>query len=64
MAAMNDGQRVRLVPLGGLGEFGLNAMVVEWDEHLPGWELSRYGPVLFGMIALGLLVAPSRRLQP
>jgi len=37
---------------------------VEWDERLPGWELSRYGPVLFGMIALGLLVAPSRRLQP
>jgi ribonuclease J len=31
---MNDGQRVRLVPLGGLGEFGLNAMVVEWEEHL------------------------------
>jgi len=31
---MNDGHRVRLVPLGGLGEFGLNAMVVEWDEHL------------------------------
>jgi len=31
---MNDGRRVRLVPLGGLGEFGLNAMVVEWDEHL------------------------------
>ncbi len=31
---MNDGHRVRLVPLGGLGEFGLNAMVIEWDEHL------------------------------
>src|SRR5260370_3682447 len=31
---MNDGQRVRLVPLGGLGEFGLNAMVLEWEEHL------------------------------
>ena len=24
---------------------------LEWDEHLPGWALSRYGPVLFGMIA-------------
>lgn len=24
---------VRLVPLGGLGEFGLNAMVLEWREH-------------------------------
>ncbi|PYQ25026.1 MAG: ribonuclease J [Acidobacteria bacterium] len=25
---------LRLVPLGGLGEFGLNALVVEWQEHL------------------------------
>ncbi len=25
---------LRLVPLGGLGEFGLNALVVEWDGHL------------------------------
>ena len=25
---------VRLIPLGGLGEFGLNAMVLEWEEHL------------------------------
>ena len=25
---------VRLVPLGGLGEFGLNAMVLEWEDHL------------------------------
>jgi ribonuclease J len=25
---------IRLVPLGGLGEFGLNALVLEWDEHL------------------------------
>lgn len=24
---------VRLIPLGGLGEFGLNAMVLEWREH-------------------------------
>jgi ribonuclease J len=24
---------VRLVPLGGLGEFGLNALVVEWEAH-------------------------------
>jgi ribonuclease J len=23
-----------LLPLGGLGEFGLNAMVLEWEEHL------------------------------
>jgi ribonuclease J len=25
---------LRLVPLGGLGEFGLNALVVEWEDHL------------------------------
>jgi ribonuclease J len=30
-----DGARpLRLVPLGGLGEFGLNAMVLEWEDHL------------------------------
>jgi ribonuclease J len=27
-------ERVRLVPLGGLGEFGLNALVVDWRGHL------------------------------
>jgi ribonuclease J len=34
---MNDStedQPLRLVPLGGLGEFGLNALVVEWAGHL------------------------------
>ncbi len=31
---MDDGSELRLVPLGGLGEFGLNAMVVEWEGHL------------------------------
>ena len=25
---------LRLIPLGGLGEFGLNAMVLEWEENL------------------------------
>jgi ribonuclease J len=33
MVASED-RRLRLVPLGGLGEFGLNAMVVEWQDHL------------------------------
>jgi ribonuclease J len=27
-------QELRLIPLGGLGEFGLNAMVLEWQDHL------------------------------
>lgn len=30
----NGTSPLRLVPLGGLGEFGLNAMVVEWEDHL------------------------------
>jgi len=25
---------LRLIPLGGLGEFGLNAMVLEWEDHV------------------------------
>ena len=29
-----NGSPLRLVPLGGLGEFGLNALVVEWEDHL------------------------------
>jgi ribonuclease J len=29
-----DTKPLRLVPLGGLGEFGLNALVLEWDDHL------------------------------
>ena len=28
------GLPLRLIPLGGLGEFGLNAMVLEWQDHL------------------------------
>jgi hypothetical protein len=32
-----------------------------WEERIPGLRVSRWGPVLFGMIAAGLLVAPSRR---
>jgi ribonuclease J len=27
-------EAVRLIPLGGLGEFGLNALVLEWQDHL------------------------------
>src|SRR5262249_37811050 len=29
-----DERALRLIPLGGLGEFGLNAMVLEWEGHL------------------------------
>ena len=31
---MNGSESVKLIPLGGLGEFGLNAMVLEWRDHL------------------------------
>jgi ribonuclease J len=30
----DDPSPLRLVPLGGLGEFGLNAMLLQWEEHL------------------------------
>lgn len=30
---MTGDQSVRLIPLGGLGEFGLNALVLEWSGH-------------------------------
>ena len=29
-----DERPLRLIPLGGLGEFGLNAMVLEWEDNL------------------------------
>jgi ribonuclease J len=29
-----DTRPIRLVPLGGLGEFGLNALVLEWEDEL------------------------------
>ncbi|HEY6549446.1 MAG TPA: ribonuclease J, partial [Vicinamibacteria bacterium] len=32
-AGATDGA-LRLIPLGGLGEFGLNAMVLQWEGHL------------------------------
>jgi ribonuclease J len=33
-AESDDTKPIRLVPLGGLGEFGLNALVLEWEGHL------------------------------
>jgi ribonuclease J len=30
---VNGASDLRLVPLGGLGEFGLNALVLEWQDH-------------------------------
>ena len=30
----DDTTPIRLVPLGGLGEFGLNALVLEWEGHV------------------------------
>ncbi|HET7293949.1 MAG TPA: ribonuclease J [Vicinamibacteria bacterium] len=34
MVNRSDDAVVRLIPLGGLGEFGLNALVLEWSGHL------------------------------
>ena len=33
---------------------------VEWEEKLPGWEVSRFGPALFGMILLGVALVQRR----
>lgn len=34
---------------------------VEWQERLPGWEVSRYGPALFGLIVVAAALVPRRR---
>lgn len=34
MTAQPDAGLLRLIPLGGLGEFGLNAMVLDWNGHI------------------------------
>lgn len=59
-----DGQPVEVLP----AQLAFSAVPipagrhrVEWDERLPGLEVSRWGPVLFGMIAAGLLVARKRQ---
>jgi ribonuclease J len=33
MTPATDGRDLRLIVLGGLGEFGLNALVLEWEQH-------------------------------
>ena len=58
-----DGTPVEAVPaqLGFSGvpvPAGRHRMI--WTERLPGIEISRWGPVLFGMIAAGLLVVVAR----
>jgi hypothetical protein len=35
---------------------------VDWRERVPGSEVSRFGPILFGLAAAGLLVRERRRL--
>jgi hypothetical protein len=35
--------------------------VVDWRERVPGWEVSRFGPVLFGLATAGMLVRQRRR---
>ena len=37
---------------------------VDWKENLPGWEVSRWGPAAYGMIAAAALVADRRRRTP
>ena len=35
--------------------------VVDWREGVPGWEVSRLGPVLFVLAVAGLLLRDRRR---
>jgi len=37
---------------------------VEWEELLPGWRASRWGPVAYGIIALAAGVSGRRRRNP
>ncbi len=34
---------------------------VDWEELVPGWELSRLGPAVFGFVAAATIVASRRR---
>jgi hypothetical protein len=35
---------------------------IEWEERLPGWEVSRLGPLAFGMIlAAGIVLSRASR---
>ena len=34
---------------------------VEWQEQIPGWSVSRFGPLLYGIAVLAVLVVPRRR---
>ncbi len=59
-----DGQEVEPVP----ANLAFTAVPVpagrhriEWEERLPGWEASRFGPVLFGVAIAAAFLAPRRR---
>jgi len=59
-----DGSPVEAVP----AQLGFSAVPIPagrsrlvWREELPGIRISRWGPLVFGMIVAGLLVAHSRR---
>ena len=34
---------------------------IRWNEEVPGWTMSRYGPVLFGLIVVGAVAADRRK---
>jgi hypothetical protein len=37
---------------------------IDWEEKLPGWKISRFGPALFGMIVIGAVLVSRRRTEP
>ena len=61
-----DGRPVEVIP----AQLAFSAVSVppgrhrlDWRERLPGWEISRWGPVLFLMLTVGILLL-DRRLRP
>jgi len=34
---------------------------VEWQEQIPGWSVSRFGPLLYGIAVLAVLAVPRRK---
>jgi hypothetical protein len=60
-----DGREVECFP----AQLGFSAVpvpsgthIVDWSEQLPGWEVSRWGPVLFGLVTV-LYLSRQRRLR-
>ncbi len=34
---------------------------IDWEEHVPGGRISRFGPIAYGIVGIGLFLADARR---